>query len=366
MDASLYHPLFFGLFCLWGAILALSYRASYKSAFLQKKESLLWGWIFTVIVAIWLGLRPINARYFGDMASYARIYNSLSSEHIGFDLETEWLWNSLGAICHLLNFSTQMYFVVVALLYTLCAFATLRILIPKKPLTSLVFICGSLMFFSFATNGLRNGLACHISMLAFALFLKDKKISGAILACLAYGTHHSVGIPIAAFVASLFIYKRPHWALYIWLLSIIASLFLGNSVTGFIEQLSTDDRLSQYTSLEQGGMGTTFSRYGFRWDFLFYSAMPIALGYYTIIKRRITDNWYSVFFSTYCFANAFWVIFIRAAFSNRFAYLSWFLYPVMIAYPLFILNIWPNQDKNIGLIIMLYVGFTAFMQFIYW
>ena len=120
MDASLYHPLFFGLFCLWGAILALSYRASYKSAFLQKKESLLWGWIFTVIVAIWLGLRPISARYFGDMASYARIYNSLSSEHIGIDLETEWLWNSLGAICHLLNFSTQMYFVVVALLYSFC------------------------------------------------------------------------------------------------------------------------------------------------------------------------------------------------------------------------------------------------------
>ena len=38
----------------------------------------------------------------------------------------------------------------------------------------------------------------------------------------------------------------------------------------------------------------------------------------------------------------------------------------MIGYPLFILNIWPNQDKNIGLIMMLYVGFTAFMQFLYW
>ena len=94
--------------------------------------------------------------------------------------------------------------------------------------------------------------------------------------------------------------------------------------------------------------------------------MPIALGYYSIVKKRITDNWYSVLLSTYCFANAFWVIFIRAAFSNRFAYLSWFLYPVLIAYPLFMLRIWHNQDKNIGLIIMAYVGFTAFMQFFYW
>ena len=305
MDASLYHPLFFGLFCLWGAILALSYRVSYGYALIQKQESLLWGWGLSIFVAIWLGMRPISARYFGDMSSYARMYNNLSPESLGVNLEKEWLWDNLGTICHILDFSTQMYFVVVALLYTLCAFASLRILIPKKSLTSLVLICGSLMFFSFATNGLRNGLACHISMLAFALFLKDKKISGVLLVFLAYSVHHSVGIPIAAFVASLFIYKRPHWALYIWLLSIIASLFLGNSVTGFIEQLSTDDRLSQYTSLEQGGLGTTFSRYGFRWDFLLYSAIPIALGYYTIIKRRITDNWYSVFFSTYCLANAF-------------------------------------------------------------
>ena len=118
--------------------------------------------------------------------------------------------------------------------------------------------------------------------------------------------------------------------------------------------------------MAQGGVGYQFSSYGFRWDFLAYSAMPIILGYYTILKKRITDNWYSVLFSTYCLANAFWVIFIRAAFSNRFAYLSWFMYPIVVAYPLFFFNLWNDQDKKVGQIILVYIGFTAVMQFLYW
>lgn len=245
-------------------------------------------------------------------------------------------------------------------------YAAIRILIPHKPIITLILFCGSLMFFSFATNGLRNGLACHVTLLVFVLYFKEQRILAAVIAFLAYSIHHSVGIPLAGFICSLFIYKRPHWSIIIWGLSIVASLLLGNSLTGFIEQFSVDERLQGYTNLEQGGEGVQFSSYGFRWDFLAYSAMPIVLGYYTILKKRITDNWYSVLFSTYCLANAFWVIFIRAAFSNRFAYLSWFMFPIVVAYPLFFFKLWNDQDKKVGQIILAYVGFTAVMQFLYW
>lgn len=246
------------------------------------------------------------------------------------------------------------------------AYVALRVLIPQKPIISLVLLCGSLMFYSFGVNGLRNGLACHATLLAFVLYFKEQRIIAAVIAFLAYGIHHSVGIPLAGFICSLLIYKRPHWSIAIWGLSIVASLLLGNRLTGFIEQFSVDERLQGYTNLEQGGVGVQFSSYGFRWDFLAYSAMPIVLGYYTILKKRITDNWYSVLFSTYCLANAFWVIFIRAAFSNRFAYLSWFMYPIVVAYPLFFFNLWNDQDKKVGQIILAYIGFTAVMQFLYW
>lgn len=66
----------------------------------------------------------------------------------------------------------------------------------------------------------------------------------------------------------------------------------------------------------------------------------------------------------YCVANAFWVLVINAAFSNRFAYLSWFLMPIVIMYPLFKYKIVPDQYKMIGLVIISYFMFTYLMNVI--
>lgn len=364
-DASLYHPLFFGIICLWGLFVGLQYYNSKGTLQTQRHESVLVGWGVALIIAIWLGMRP-NSGYFGDTTNYARSFALFQPADFVIDFKNEWLWDSLYYITKTLGFDIHFLFTVVSLLYMVTAYVSLRVLIPQKPIISLVLLCGSLMFYAFGVNGLRNGLACHATLLAFTLYFKNQRILAGLLAFLAYGVHHSVGIPLAGFICSLLIYKRPHWSIAIWGLSIVASLLLGNRLTGFIEQFSVDERLQGYTNLEQGGEGIQFSSYGFRWDFLAYSAMPIVLGYYTILKKRITDNWYSVLFSTYCLANAFWVIFIRAAFSNRFAYLSWFMYPIVVAYPLFFFNLWNDQDKKVGQIILAYIGFTAVMQFLYW
>ena len=65
--------------------------------------------------------------------------------------------------------------------------------------------------------------------------------------------------------------------------------------------------------------------------------------------------------TTYILANSFWVMVIKAAFSNRFAYLSWFLYPVVLAYAVIRLHIWSDQDRKAGLILLLHAGFTLVM-----
>ena len=67
-----------------------------------------------------------------------------------------------------------------------------------------------------------------------------------------------------------------------------------------------------------------------------------------------------------CLCNAFWIMVIRSAFSNRFAYLSWFIYPIVIAYPLVNLRVWDDQDRKTGWILLSYVGFTAVMIAFVW
>ena len=90
------------------------------------------------------------------------------------------------------------------------------------------------------------------------------------------------------------------------------------------------------------------------------------MAWYVCVKHQIRDNWYDVICTTYCLCNAFWIMVIRAAFSNRFAYLSWFLFPVVIAYPLVNLPIWEDQDRKTGWILIVYSGFSAFMLTFVW
>ena len=128
--------------------------------------------------------------------------------------------------------------------------------------------------------------------------------------------------------------------------------------------LGFDDRMDGYLS---GNDYSGFSHAGFRWDFLLYSMMPICLGYYIVIKKGIRDRIYEILLTTYTLANAFWVMVIRAQFSDRFAYLSWFMYAIVLAYPLFRMDIWGNRQGNIARVILnIHLSFTLFMNLIYY
>ena len=94
--------------------------------------------------------------------------------------------------------------------------------------------------------------------------------------------------------------------------------------------------------------------------------MPIILSYFVVFKNNVTDKTYTLLLNTYLLCNAFWILVIRASFSNRFAYLSWFIYPIVLAYPLLELDFTENQRKWISNILLAHLGFTAFMHFIFY
>ncbi len=168
-------------------------------------------------------------------------------------------------------------------------------------------------------------------------------------------------LPMAAILFTVFFYRDVKVFVYLWFASIFASLIAGGWFTQFFAGLGFDDRMSQYADI-----GTDiFSHSGFRWDFLLYSSMPVWMAWYVCVKRRISDNWYNAICSTYLLCNAFWVLVIRASYSNRFAYLSWFIYPIVIVYPLVILPVWHNQDNRAGTILIAYIAFTFFMNWVW-
>lgn len=315
--------------------------------------------ILCIVFSIWLGYRPPTYE-FGDTGNYAYVFYMLKNGELGKELWTnDVLWNIFTASCARI-ISVSTYFTIIDIGYFGFTFLACKLLVRNNVLAAILFMFGALSFFSYATNGIRNGLACSIVLFVIALYSINKKYSilALALAVIALNIHKSTIIPLISLAMSAYFIRSFKWAYSFWILSIIISLIAGGFLTSFFAGLGFDDRLSYLTT----ETSNKFSRTGFRWDFLLYSMMPIILGYYIVIKRGINDKTYLLLLNTYTIANAIWVMVIRANYSNRLAYLSWFMYPLVLAYPLFNLDIWgDSQGKIAGRIMLANIGFTWLM-----
>ena len=363
MSADLYQPVF--LLSMLAIGLAMgSTRLSSPDSHLQEAGShSLFAIILSLLLAFWIGLRPVSF-VFGDTTNYALEYSLKKVYDVRMNWSDEWIWQWLMVGCKAAGFSVQVFFTIVAFGYVMSACWAVKRLLPKDPMLGMVFLLTSLMYFPFATNGLRNGLACHIVLLAFSFLLDSKWVPGAAFSLLAFGIHRSTMLPIAAVLVAIFLMRNVRYAIAFWILSIFISLVAGGFFSNIFTSLGFDDRMTQYVQTIDESYG--YTNIGFRWDFLLYSSFPVILAWYVVAKKGVTDNWFNVLATTYCICNAFWIMIIRSAFSNRFAYLSWFMYPIVVAYPLIYLPIWEDQDRMTGWILLGYCAFTAFMWFVVW
>lgn len=364
MEASLYLPIYLGITTTLAYLYGFRYISSNGFILQVQKTNFIFPLLISIFFVLWIGNRPINGQYFGDTANYALSYSqTLLDSKAQFDLKTEWIWQFIMISCKQLGFNIHVFFIIIEAGYIFSALWAVKKFMPTNPMLGMLFVFTSLMFFTFGTNGLRNGLACHLLLLGMAFIFESNIIVGILLSFIAFGIHRSVMLPVVAMATGIFLVRNYKLVIGFWFFSIFLSLALGNSIANFFGSLGFDDRMNAYNTSEYA---LAFSHTGFRWDFLLYSFFPILMAWWVLIKQGIKDRWYEVLCITYTLSNAFWVMVIGAAFSNRFAYLSWFLYPIVIAYPLINLPVWENQDKKTGILLLLYSSFTLFMEGFYW
>lgn len=323
--------------------------------------------LFCCLFVLIVGNRPTSP-VFGDTYYYSHQYN-LARDGLMAIPQTQqgdWLFNLMMLSCaQVMDF--HGFFIIVEAGYIFFALWGLARIFGRNTWGAFLFFIGAFSFFSYGVNGIRNGLATSIVILAFSFLLADKpweKIVGLFWCFLAIAVHKSALLPCACMVVSLFI-RNPKFSVGLWISSILLYLVAGNAIGEIFASLGFDDRMVNY--MNNAEEYAEREKSGFRPDFLIYSAMPIWLGYEVLIKKRVVSKYFPVLFNTYIFANSFWVMIMGAAFSNRFAYLSWFMYPIVLAYPCLKLNVWgERQGKVAGSIMLAHVGFTLFMAFIYY
>lgn len=350
---DLYKPLHYSLMLVLVLLTFLHSQSQPIDSNLNFRFMKVMGWIYFLWLLFFIGLRPISGAYFIDMGTYNQIFKYyagggqiISSNDIVFHFFTKFSSQIMTA---------NSYFFVCAALYIIPLFIVCRKWFKDYWFYGFMFLVSAFSFWAYGTNGIRNGIAGSLFLLAIS---REKRRSQAIWMLLAIGFHKSMLLPVAAFILSNF-YNKPKYVIFFWFMCIPLSLAAGGFFESFFGTLGVGDERLEY--LTKGADATQFENTGFRWDFLLYSATAVFAGWYYIVKRKFNDKIYFWLFNTYVISNAFWILVIRANFSNRFAYLSWFMIGLVIIYPLLKQFIMPKQYKKIGLIFLIYFSFTFFM-----
>lgn len=226
----------------------------------------------------------------------------------------------LGKFCDI-----DTYLVIIATIYIGNYYFATRRMIGDKSYWLILAIALSLSFTAYGVNTMRAGLG--ISFIVIALSYWRSTIKMILFLGISILFHFSMVIPsFMILIARYCNYTRLFY--YLWFLSIPLSFVGGSFFSNIFATFSSDNRTSYLTATD------TAYNIGFRIDFIIYSLAPLAIGAYYIFRRKFHDKFYILLYNSFILTNIFWILVIRANYSDRFAYLSWFMIPFILVYPL--------------------------------
>ena len=317
------------------------------------------GLLLLVFLILFMGQRPIHY-LFGDTVNYiVGFTNYKYGTPLVEDSDLGWHLFMRFMAQHI---SIHTFYTIVCFLYIFPMYKISKQCFGNYWFYAFLMFVISFSFWTYGVNGIRNGAAG--SLFLWGLCYRDRKWIMAIFFFIAISFHKSLFLPVLAFIITYF-YDNPKVYIKGWLACIPLSLVLGSFWIGLFAGLGFgDDRFSDYLLTEADTR--FFSSTGFRWDFLFHSSFAVFAGWYYIYKKNYKDKFYNQLLSTYLICNAFWILIIEANYSNRFAYLSWFLMAIVIIYPLLKAELVKRQHFFIGKIMLAYFSFTYLMYYVYY
>ena len=360
IPAALYQPIYLltvtlmtlfsmSLYGRWGKLLKSPNTSQVSSIFML------------VMVVMFIGTRPVSGAYFVDMANYNASYEKLFNEPFHFDWDVDNLiWDNFFVWMASQGFLFSTWLILVASAYFGLMYLACRKLFGNDVLIAFVTYLGAFSTFSYGTNGMKAGVAA--SMFLVAMAYRDKLWLSISIALLSLGFHHSMIMVIAAYFVVLLL-KNPKYYFEGWLISlIIAALGIKYFQTYFAG--FTTEHGAEYLLVSEEDIDAFIT--GFRPDFIFYSALPIYLGYRILYKYKFKSITYSFLLRLYIMTNSLWMLCMYAEYSNRIAYLSWFMYPIVLLYPFISREKNLFQGKYLRWVVYGHLGFTLFMHFIYY
>lgn len=340
-------------------IMAQYYNRSRELSY-SKPISDVIGIFLIVFLVFFIGLRPLST-LFGDTIVYVDWYWDYDGRIFQFDNEAEnKIFDNLMALWGFARLGYTSFFIFIAAIYFGASYIGIKKLFSTNALAAYLVFLAAFSTFSYGTNGIKAGAAASLFILALG-YRENLKVCIPLI-LLSWGFHHSMIMVVAAFAVTLFV-KNPKVYFSLWFFCFLMS---AAHITAFAHFFSgfTTEHGANYLLTEGGNEGT---KGGFRIDFIIYSAAPVVVGWYAVFKKNIKlSSLYKNLLNLYLCLNSVWMLCMYAEFTNRIAYLSWFVYPIVLAYP-FLQEKWgKNKYKTFSYVMLGHLGFTWFMVALYY
>lgn len=346
-------------------ILALICFFQYKHRNGTTNRNVIGGFLLTAFYVLFIGLRPTTgsglSSAFGDTVNYISRYNFLLGSPFIFSFDTENLiFDNLFAWWASVDLGITPFFLLCSFLYFACAYMAIVKMFPNDRYAVMLVFLTAFSAYGASVNAVKAGVAGSIFLLALA-YRRNLAISIP-LVLISLGFHHSMIVLVAAYVCCLFSHK-PKYYYYFWFFCLAMSVLHITTFQVFFAGFTDDHGASYLMTIDKdwGGKST-----GFRLDFVLYSAMPLIMGWYAFKKRHIEDKLYKVILCIYIFSNAIWLLCMYAQFTNRIAYLSWFMYPIVLVYPCLLPEFGQDRNRVFAKVAGLHLAFTLFMEVIFY
>ena len=320
--------------------------------------------ILAIFMVLFIGFRP-ESGVFIDMMNYIAHYHALYEGNVFvFDKEAEnLLFDNYFAWVGSQNLGMTFFFVSIAAIYFICTYIACKRMFPRDTLIAYLVFLAAFSTFPYGTNGVKAGAAGAIFLMAMS-YRENLKVCIP-LVLVSWGFQHSMIMPIVAFILTL-ICKNSKVYFAGWcfclLIAIAHITFFQELFAGILSE-SGDSGVVYLDSEDKEWGGKT----GFRIDFVIYSVMPIIVGWWAVYKKKMQlSKIYTCLLNLYMTLNGTWLLCMYANFTNRIAYLSWFLYPIVLIYPYINENWGVSRYKALSIVTLAHLGFTLFMVFIYY
>lgn len=365
IDARYYYHIFTWLVALL-SFFVFSRYSSYSQSRLEKSGNGLSPGVFllALFLVLFIGNRPISGKYFVDMSLYYHTW----SLYIGSNYQIT--WNTTNKVFdNLLNsmassgVSVYTFFVLIAAIYFVGIAWACSSLFPRDKMAAFLVYLGAFSTFQYGVNGIKAGAAASLFLMALAMYTKQKKLWTMVFLFLSWGFHHSMILPVVAFVVCVFV-KDPKWYFALWILSFFMAMFhitfVQTLFAGFVDEEGAEYLMGYEDHIRHDMLG------GFRIDFIAYSAAPVVIGWIAVFKKQIVSREYEFLLNLYILINSVWMLCMYAEFTNRIAYLSWLMLPIVLIYPLLNEDWGSGQYKTFQWVALGHLAFTLFLSYVYY